>query len=293
MLTSAPFDNWWHNAYGLDVKVFSIPHLLLASGMIAIAFGTLILTWAEMNRAVGRNRIKLERIFIYLSGLLLGAATTPGNALLVFASEDSFVVLMHSAIFYRILVMEVPLVLAGVYRVLSGVNDARQQRRWITTSIAAVYTAVWLAFEWTLPLFPAQPKLGPIYRHVGHFVPVDFPLLIIVPAIALDLLWPRLVRHSDWTQAVIGGTVFLVLIVAAQWPFAIFLVSPLAQNWIFGSNELSPFLAPDTFTVRHRFLPWEASHQAFYVGMAIALISAIVTTRVGLAWGNWMRELRR
>src|SRR3979411_1723613 len=23
MLSSAPFDNWWHNAYGLDVKIFS------------------------------------------------------------------------------------------------------------------------------------------------------------------------------------------------------------------------------------------------------------------------------
>ena len=26
MLTSAPFDDWWHNAYGLDVKVLSPPH---------------------------------------------------------------------------------------------------------------------------------------------------------------------------------------------------------------------------------------------------------------------------
>src|SRR3984957_12474954 len=29
MLTSAPFDNWWHNAYGLDVKIVSPPHALL------------------------------------------------------------------------------------------------------------------------------------------------------------------------------------------------------------------------------------------------------------------------
>src|ERR1044072_656576 len=25
MLTSAPFDNWWHDAYGLDVKIVSPP----------------------------------------------------------------------------------------------------------------------------------------------------------------------------------------------------------------------------------------------------------------------------
>ena len=27
MITSAPFDNWWHAAYGLDVKVLSPPHV--------------------------------------------------------------------------------------------------------------------------------------------------------------------------------------------------------------------------------------------------------------------------
>ena len=32
MLTSAPFDNWWHNAYGLDVKIVSPPHTLLILG---------------------------------------------------------------------------------------------------------------------------------------------------------------------------------------------------------------------------------------------------------------------
>src|SRR5437588_7257752 len=32
MLTSAPFDDWWHNAYGLDVKILSPPHVVLALG---------------------------------------------------------------------------------------------------------------------------------------------------------------------------------------------------------------------------------------------------------------------
>ena len=54
MITSAPFDNWWHNAYGLDVKILSPPHILLALGMTAIRFGTLVLVLAEVNRATGR-----------------------------------------------------------------------------------------------------------------------------------------------------------------------------------------------------------------------------------------------
>ncbi|HSK43791.1 MAG TPA: hypothetical protein VLA83_07890, partial [Candidatus Binatia bacterium] len=43
MLTSAPFDNWWHEAYGLDVKIISPPHMLLALGIAGIMWGGAIL----------------------------------------------------------------------------------------------------------------------------------------------------------------------------------------------------------------------------------------------------------
>src|ERR1700751_2543484 len=71
MITSAPFDNWWHAAYGLDVKILSPPHMLLALGMLAIRFGTLVLVLAEMNRADGAHREKLERVLFYVSLYLL------------------------------------------------------------------------------------------------------------------------------------------------------------------------------------------------------------------------------
>ena len=51
MLTSAPFDDWWHNAYGLDVKIISPPHMVLAAGIIAVHLGALILILGHMNRA--------------------------------------------------------------------------------------------------------------------------------------------------------------------------------------------------------------------------------------------------
>src|SRR5260370_37682199 len=33
MLSSARFDNWWHTAYGLEVKIFSPPHIVLDGGV--------------------------------------------------------------------------------------------------------------------------------------------------------------------------------------------------------------------------------------------------------------------
>jgi hypothetical protein len=37
MLVSAPFDDWWHNAYGLDVRIISPPHMVLAAGFFGPA----------------------------------------------------------------------------------------------------------------------------------------------------------------------------------------------------------------------------------------------------------------
>src|SRR5436305_5567570 len=49
MLTSAPFDDWWHNAYGVDVKILSPPHTVLALGMWAVVLGALMMLLREQN----------------------------------------------------------------------------------------------------------------------------------------------------------------------------------------------------------------------------------------------------
>src|SRR4051795_800309 len=51
MLVSAPFDNWWHDAYGLDVQILSPPHSLLALGMFAVNVGVLLLMLSLQNRS--------------------------------------------------------------------------------------------------------------------------------------------------------------------------------------------------------------------------------------------------
>src|SRR5262249_60360453 len=71
MLTSAPFDNWWPNAYGLDVKIVSPPHMLLAVGIFGINWGGIFLTAAEMNRAEGTARKRLEYILLATGGCVL------------------------------------------------------------------------------------------------------------------------------------------------------------------------------------------------------------------------------
>jgi hypothetical protein len=149
-----------------------------------------------------------------------------------------------------------------------------------------------LLMSWILPLFPAEPKLGPVYNHVTHFVPPEFPLLLMVPAFALDLLWQRTEDWGAWKQALVSGALFLAVFAAVQWPFADFLMSPAARNWVFGAGYLSYFVRPTTLYARHLYYPAETGTR-FWSEAAIALAVAIGTTRFGLAWGDWMRRIRR
>jgi hypothetical protein len=280
MLTSAPFDNWWHNAYGLDVKILSPPHVVLALGMHAVALGAWILTLGAMNRAAqGVLRRKLHRLFLYLGGVIL-------VFLLVLSMENLFRLYMHSAAFYRTVALAVPVTLAAVSRATGD--------RWAATQTALVYTGVLLGLLWILPLFPAEPKLGPVYQKVTRFVPPEFPLLLLFPAAALDLLWARTgARRGPWFLSAVSGLLFLAVYVAVQWPFASFLMSPGARNRIFGAIYFDYNLRPTSFYYRHLFYPLEETAGQFWLGMAVALAAAIVTTRVGIAWGDWMRRVRR
>jgi hypothetical protein len=278
MIVSAPWDNWWHSAYGLDVKVLSPPHVLLIAGILAVELGALILILGRMNRASGIAREKLNALFLYVGAMIL-------VCLMVLVLEYIFRIYMHSGFFYRILAMAVPGLLAGLARA-SG-------RRWAATTVTGIYSLFILGCLWILPLFPAEPKLGPVYQQVTHFIPPEFPLLLIFPALALDTLWAHTQRWNVWRRAIVSSVVFVAVLVAVQWPFASFLMSPGSRNWVFGTMYFDYGLPPTSSYVRHIFHPLEATAAGFWTEMAAALAIAALTVRIGLAWGDWMRRIRR
>ena len=278
MITSAPFDNWWHNAYGLDVKILSPPHILLALGMMAIRFGTLVMILAELNRAEGEYRSRLERVLLFVFIFLLGM--TAGVM-----QEDTFRIFMHGARFYVVVMFIAPIWMAAVARATL--------HRWAATIMTGLYTAVHLAFTWGLPLVPAQPKLGPVYQRITHLVPPDFPLLMIVPAIVFDLVRRRIGEWSKWAQSAALGAAVFASFIAVQWPFANFLMSPASRNWVFATNDFAYFFPSTEPLVRNIFVPTEQGPAQFALRLALALLVAVVTIRIGFGWGDWMRRVRR
>ena len=278
MIASGPFDNWWHGAYGLDVKILSPPHMVLALGMLAIRFGTVVMILAEMNRAGGAYREKLERV-LFFAFLFLLAMT------IAVVEELTNRVFMHGGKFYVVVMLATPIWLAAVARVT--------EHRWAATILTALYTALHLAFLWTVQLVPAEPKLGPVYQKITHLIPPDFPLLLIVGAIAFDLVRRRVGSWSRLAQAGTLGAAFMAAFVAVQWPFADFLMSPASRNPIFATNQY-PYMMPPTWApIRNVFFATEHTPGEFWFRMALALAVAAVMTRIGLSWGEWMRRVRR
>jgi hypothetical protein len=277
MITSAPFDNWWHNAYGLDVKILSPPHAILAMGIFGVIIGVLVLLQAYMNRAEGETRNRYLALSLYAGGMLLVALTA-------FQMELTARVSMHTVYFYRVLALTIPLVLPRASRATGY--------KWAATATAAVYSVFLLLIGHILPLFPAEPKLGPVYQHVTQFVPPEFPLLLIVPAFVLDLMWQRTARWGRWQQAFVSGVVFLAVLAAVQWPFADFLLSPAARNWFWGAKYFAYFQPPGSIYVRYIFVPLERG-AAFWQEVALAIAIACLTTWMGLTSGDWLRRIRR
>jgi hypothetical protein len=276
MLVSAPFDDWWHSAYGLDVKIISPPHSLLFLGNGAIQIGILILILGQMNRAEGAVRWTLNWMFLYAGAMLvLGMG--------VFIMATSFPNEMHSAMFYRVACTALPMPLVAL-------GQASHQR-WASTKVAAIFMAFCMAAIWILPLFPAEPKLGPVYYRVTHFVPGPFPILLIVPALLLDMLREKMAGRDRWLQAAAAGSLFMLSLLVIQWPFADFLLSPAARNWFFGSHYFEYTARPTGPIVNFKF--YDLDHGDFWTNLALALFFAILTTRLGLAWGDSLRRVRR
>jgi hypothetical protein len=70
MLISAPFDDWWHQRYGVDVSVWSPPHLIGFSGAVVMLCGVIIATTSERRRALPLSQRQEQAIFLLLALLL-------------------------------------------------------------------------------------------------------------------------------------------------------------------------------------------------------------------------------
>ncbi len=277
MLTSAPFDDWWHSAYGLDVKILSPPHTLLAMGMIFLQFGACVSICKYLNTGMG-NRGVLQVLFVVGACSLLCMVYTLFTDFLHIRSE-------RSGSFY--------IIAAATSLLLLPAFGVALRMRWGMTAVTAGYFFLVAISNWVLQLFPAEPKLGPILTHLTHFQPAQFPALVFIPALAMDWVMQH-VKANDWSKALLLSVCFVALLAAVQYPLSGFLLqSPGARNWFFGA-ETWYYGAPPDAPFRYRFRPDDiAPLPNLLIGLGIAVIVGWLFALVSLHWGRWMLKIQR
>ena len=280
MLTSAPFDNWWHDAYGLDVKILSPPHSILAAGMYFHVAGGLLLLLGMQNRSSDKARPAGRWLFVYVAGILICLVA-------IMQTEEALPNFQHTAKFFVASCAVYPFFL---------IPAARAARvAWPATSIAAVYMALTCAAVWILPLFPATPMLAPIFNPVKNMVPPAFPLLLIAPAFGIDLFIRHFRSRTGWKMDLLFATgaavAFTGVFIAVQWYFSIYLISPEANNPVFVGSQFFTF-ADRKGPFWHEF--WNVREDPLTVTAVVwALGFALAASVAGTFLGNWMKLVRR
>ena len=277
MLTSAPFDNWWHEAYGLDIKIISPPHIILFIGIYAMILGTMILISGHMNRATGMAQRHARWMFLYVAGILF-------TVLMIMLMAETSRSYLHSSLPYIAMCFLTPISLV--------VGSRATRLPYAATAITGLYTLINVALIQILPLFPALPRLGPVYQHVTQFIPPQFPILLIIPALALDLVWQRTASWNLWKIAFVSGVVYSALLISSEWFFADFLMTPAAANRFFGTRYLPYSLSPELSLARNVFFIIESTAQ-LWMGFVFAAVIAMLTIRWAISRGDWMHEIKR
>jgi hypothetical protein len=288
-LTSAPFDDWWHNAYGLDVQILSPPHTILLLGLMSVQMGAMVGVLAFLNRnenvatfTASQNATRTNR----LQWLFMMTAAFFITSIFTFLTESLGRWNMHSVLFYQISSATFPFIMLAAGQA-SG-------KKWGITYVCLIFLVFHWAVNAVIRLFPAEPLLGPIHNQITTYQTLGFPLLLFIPALFMDWLRAKFSTKNSWILALILGATFTIVFLLSHYPFGTFLhESPLARNWFWGSYTWS-YQNDTDWEYRYKFGPWTESNAVDWLkGIAIALLLGFVSSKIGLAWGNWMKQVKR
>ena len=110
--------------------------------------------------------------------------------------------------------------------------------------------------------------------------------------------------RSDWGLAPLAGVAFVALLLLVQWPFSSFLLTLKQPNYFFATGYWDYTARLGTWTQvffdvpgyaysRRTGLTGSLDVAAMAKALGIAVLFAMVSSRLGLVWGRWMTRVQR
>ena len=89
-----------------------------------------------------------------------------------------------------------------------------------------------------------------------------------------------------------SGPLFVLGLVAAQWPFATFLMSKASRNRFFATGYLDYGTPSWSYSAMHRFVDPQYG-LVLWTGLGWAMLYSSISVWLGLQLGDWMRKIQR
>ncbi len=197
-VSAAPLDDLWHRLYGLDVTVWSPPHLMGVAGALVGVYGMTCALGAGLPRGERRGPPTMAEVNVVL---LFAAALSLSTFAL---GRLDFRLEMRDALFYPLL--------AGPLAAIPLVAAARYVGRFgAATAVALVYTVF-------------RSVAMQIFVGMGAFENPAPPIFLLAPALAVDLALLATKGRGVLLAALVCGPA----LVFGEWAFRTTLD---IQNW--------------------------------------------------------------
>jgi hypothetical protein len=282
LLFAAPFDNWWHELYGLDVTLWAPFHVMGLIGAFIAGSGLLyaFAALAARARQLGLNRRYVLGFsgpdwatLLTLSGLL---------TLLVTATQPATTI-APTLVLGPVHILTFPVLLCALFIPLLVVAVRATERPGAATAVMALFFARQLFLAAIIPLLlRLTHQLDPGYTYRNgepqFILPLAIaPLAFLPAALAIDLL-ARWRRATTPAAALFTGRGWLLTGLLAALPF-LAISPPLIRGARNARGQLPPGLT----------VPDLALGPALLLAVPVALVVALLAVRVGDEWGTILR----
>ena len=270
--TAIVFDNWWHDAYGLDVIVFSPPHYMLSVAIAIFHFGQFVVVASYHNTARPEHAKVVRWVVLIIWSFLISHQLITDNAYGPLGVRSKFF-LVTCALF-------IPYSLTLIQTYLNS--------RYAGVVCALLYFGGLIVVMQIFQLFPTTPGFGPVYHRVSFLLPPPFPLLLFIPAFAISLILGRREGARSWGTYLMAGLAFVVVFTGVNWVASGFLTSEWGNNRFFaGGDPASAFFANYR---QVRPLGFDAFSGALAM---MSVFLAAFSAWSGVWVGRWLRRVVR